>query len=195
MQAGGRTPRGIKLVRGGFKDFGLSILKAGGQWVLGRLLEAWGLKEAVDDLLKPDTEKIIEMIQDLTKRVNNLQRTSDAILKEVAGVNYEVTLAPALKLINSVDTIQQSIVDLVKLNPADAGRPGATKRILDEIHRLEPDRNLLNTLLSTTAGGDGILKAASKKAALRDRWFTPRILRTSGTSITTLPSINFAWPI
>ena len=163
-----------ELVQGGFKDFGLSILKAGGQWVLGRLLEAWGLKEAVDDLLKPDTEKIIEMIQDLTKRVNNLQRTSDAILKEVAGVNYEVTLAPALKLINSVDTIQQSIVDLVKLNPADPGRPGATKRILDEIHRLEPDRNLLNTLLSTTAGGDGILKAASKKAALRDRWFTPQ---------------------
>ena len=163
-----------ELLQGGFKDFGLSILKAGGQWVLGRLLEAWGLKEAVDDLLKPDTEKIIDMIKDLTIRVNNLQRTSDAILKEVAGVNYEVTLAPALKLINSVDTIQQSIVDLVKLNPADPGRTGATKRILDEIHKLEPDRNLLNTLLSTTAGGDGILKAASKKAALRDRWFTPQ---------------------
>ena len=68
-----------KLVKDGLKDFGLSLvsegIQVGGKWVLGRLLDYWGLKDVKEFLLpKPDTEKIIEMIQELTKRVNNLQR-------------------------------------------------------------------------------------------------------------------------
>ena len=54
--------------------------------MLGRLLDEWGLKDVKDFLLpKSDTEKILEMVQELTIRVNNLQKTSDTILKEVAG--------------------------------------------------------------------------------------------------------------
>ena len=78
-----------KMVKDGLKDFGLSILtsaaESGGKWVLGRLLDEWGLKDVKDFLLpKSDTEKILEMVQELTIRVNTLQKTSDTILKEVA---------------------------------------------------------------------------------------------------------------
>ena len=168
-----------KMVRDGLKDFGLSILgdaaSTGGKWILGRLLDEWGLKDLKDFLLpKPDTVKIIEMIQELTRRVNNLQETSDAILKEVTGIAYDVKKQQATTLISRVKTIQQSMVNLMKLDQADPGRTGATKWILDEIKVLEKDRNLLNELLTQTeTGGDGILKAASRKAALQDRWFTP----------------------
>jgi len=172
------------LVTSGLKDFGLSILgdatKSAGKWVLGRLLDEWGLKDVKDFLLpKSDTERLIDMVQELTKRVNNLQKTSDDILKEVLGANYHVTVSPTLTLLSRIKTIQQSIEDLLKLKDDDPGRVGATKRILGEIKQLEPDRNLLNDLLTQTGpGGDGILRAASKKAALKNRWFTPEDSRS-----------------
>jgi hypothetical protein len=167
-----------KLVQDGLKDFGLSILaegaKVGGKWALGRLLDEWGLKEAKDFLLpKPDTEKIIEMIQELTKRVNNLQSTADTILAQVLGVNYNVAIQPSLKLISGIKTQQGEMVNLLKLDPTKE-RVGATKDLLDGIRKLADDRDLLNTLLTPGVPGfDGILIAASKKAGVK-RWFTPR---------------------
>ena len=100
-----------KMVRDGLKDLGLSILakgaEAGGKWVLGRLLDEWGLKDVKDFLLpKSDTQKIIEMIQELTRRVNKLQETSDTILKEVLGTHFNTVVGPALDLIGKVDAIQ-----------------------------------------------------------------------------------------
>ena len=166
------------MVKDGLKDFGLSILtgglESGGKWVLGRLLDDWGLKDVKDFLLpKSDTQKIIEMIQELTLRVNNLQKTSDTILKEVLGTNFNTVLGPAVGLIDKVDAIQASIANLLKLNDDDPGRVGATKDILTEIGAIAPSRNLFNTILTQTVpGGDNLLKAASKKAAVQDRWFT-----------------------
>ena len=168
-----------KMVKDGLKDFGLSILTSGlesaGKWVLGRLLDDWGLKDVKDFLLpKSDTQKIIEMLQELTIRVNNLQKTSDAILKEVAGINYQQTVQPSIDLISSIKTVQQDIVGLLALKDEDPGRVGATKDILNMIQtQIAPKRGLINELmLQTGPGGDGIIRAASKKAALRDRWFT-----------------------
>jgi hypothetical protein len=168
-----------KMVKDGLKDFGLSILtsglESGGKWVLGRLLDDWGLKDVKDFLLpKSDTQKIIEMLQELTIRVNNLQKTSDAILKEVAGINYQQTVQPSIDLISTIKTVQQDIVGLLALKDDDPGRVGATKDILNMIQsQIAPKRGLINELmLQTGPGGDGIIRAASKKAALRDRWFT-----------------------
>jgi len=167
-----------KMVKDGLKDFGLSILtgglESGGKWVLGRLLDDWGLKEVKDFFLpKSDTQKIIEMLQELTIRVNNLQKTSDTILKEVLGTNFNTVLGPSIDLIAKVDAIQTSIANLLKLDDNDAGRVGATKDILAEIGAIVPSRNLFNTILTQTVpGGDNLLKAASKRAAVQDRWFT-----------------------
>ena len=51
---------------------------------------------------------------------------------------------------------------------------GATKDVLKIIkNEIAPKRGLINELmLETGPGGDGIIRAASKKAALQDRWFT-----------------------
>jgi hypothetical protein len=189
-----------KIVRDGLKDFGLSILgdavNAGGKWVLGRLLDEWGLKAIKDFLLpKPDTEKIIEMIQELTKRVNNLQRTTDTILKEVLGLKYDVAIEGAIPILNAVKTQQQEMVNLLKLDQADPGRVGATKEILKGISKLADDRDLLDELLNPTVPGvDGILKSASKKPPRRIDGSPPGTLKASRTSTSTSPSINFAWP-
>ena len=166
-----------KLVQDGFKDFGLSLasegLHVGGKWVLGRLLDYWGLKDVKEFLLpKPDTEKIIEMIQELTKRVNNLQQTADTILKEVLAGQYDAATAPTVPLIDAIDTNQQEMVNLLKLKQEDPGRVGATKRILASVSSLEGQRNRLNLLLTNPIPGvTNILVAASKKAAAQNRWF------------------------
>ena len=167
-----------KLVKDGLKDFGLSLVsegaQVGGKWILGRLLDYWGLKDVKEFLLpKPDTEKIIEMIQELTKRVNNLQQTSDTILKEVLAGQYDAATAPTVPIIDTIDTNQQEMVNLLKLTQDDPGRVGATKRMLASISGLEGQRNRLNLLLTNPIPGvTNILVAASKKAAARDRWFT-----------------------
>ena len=166
-----------KLVKDGLKDFGLSLvsegIQVGGKWVLGRLLDYWGLKDVKEFLLpKPDTEKIIEMLEALNKRVIDLQRTSDTILKEVLAGQYNDAARPTIEIINSIETNQQEISDLVRLPQDDPGRVGATKKILTSISKLEDRRNLLNAFLTHPIPGfTGILVAASKKAGTQDRWF------------------------
>ena len=143
--------------------------------MLGRLLDAWGLKDVKDFLLpKSDTEKLLEMVKELTIRVNKLQETSDKIVKEVAGINYQQTVGPSIELISSIKTAQLAIVNALALNDNEPGRVGATKDVLKIIkNEIAPKRGLINELMIETGpGGDGIIRAASKKAALQDRWFT-----------------------
>ena len=169
-----------KMVKDGLKDFGLSILTSaaasGGKWVLGRLLDEWGLKDVKDFLLpKSDTEKLLEMVQELTIRVNTLQKTADTILKEVLNSRFDNAVSPATSLLSRIDQAQLDIQNLLKLPDNDPGRMGTTKDILEKIRGMDGDRNLLNFLL-TRAGpvGEGILITASKKAAAQDRWFTAK---------------------
>jgi hypothetical protein len=166
-----------KLVKDGLKDFGLSLvsegIQVGGKWVLGRLLDDWGLKDLKDFLLpKPDTQKIIEMIEELTKRVNTLQKTADTILSEVLAGQYADATRPTVPIINAIDTNQQEIANLLKLEQNDPGRVGATKKILASISKLEDQRSLLNTFLTNPIPGvPSILVAASRKAGSQNRWF------------------------
>ena len=165
------------LVKDGLKDFGLSLvsegIQVGGKWLLGRLLDEWGLKDVKEFLLpKSDTEKIIEMIQELSKRVANLQETSNTILKEVLAGQYNDATRPTSSIINAINTNQTDIQNLLRLEQNDPGRLGATKKILTSISKLEDERNLLSAFLSNPIPGvPGILKAASKKAAAQDRFF------------------------
>ena len=50
-----------KLVKDGLKDFGLSLvsegIQVGGKWVLGRLLDYWGLKDVKEFLLPTPTPR------------------------------------------------------------------------------------------------------------------------------------------
>ena len=144
--------------------------------MLGRLLDEWGLKDVKDFLLpKSDTQKLIEMVQELTIRVNTLQKTADTILKEVLNSQFDNAVSPATSLLSRIDQAQQDIQNLLKLPDNDPGRMGTTKDILEKIRGMDDDRNLLNFLL-TRAGpvGEGILITASKKAAAQDRWFTAK---------------------
>ena len=126
-----------KMVKDGLKDFGLSILtsalESGGKWVLGRLLDEWGLKDLKDFCCTSDTTKIIEMIQELTIRVNTLQKTSDTILKEVVNFQFDTAVGPAARLLSRIDQAQLDIQNLLKLATSDPGRIGATKKILEQI--------------------------------------------------------------
>ena len=61
-----------KLVLDGFTDLGLSVLQtgvdAGGKWLVGNLLDAWGLKSIKDFLLPPsDTQVIIRSCKRSTR--------------------------------------------------------------------------------------------------------------------------------
>ena len=168
-----------KMVKDGLKDFGFSILtsalESGGKWVLGRLLDDWGLKDLKDFCCTSDTTKIIEMIQELTIRVNTLQKTADTILKEVVNLQFDTAVGSAAPLLSRIDQAQLDIQNLLKLANSDPGRIGATKKILGQIGGMEKDRNLLNRLLTQSGpGGQNILVTASKKAAAQDRWFTAK---------------------
>jgi hypothetical protein len=169
-----------KMVTDGLKDFGLSILTnaaaSGGKWVLGRLLDEWGLKDVKDFLLpKSDTEKLLEMVQELTIRVNTLQKTADTILTEVLNSQFDQAVAPAVPLLSGIDSTQLDIQNMLKLANSDPGRIGATKDILEKIRDMDKHRDLLNFLLTRSGpAGQSILVTASKKAAAQDRWFTAK---------------------
>ena len=112
------------------------------------------------------------MIEQLTKRVNDLQKTSDTILSEVLAGQYSDATRPTVPIINAIDTNQQDMANLLKLEQNDPGRVGATKQILASISKLEDQRNLLNVFLTNPIPGvPSILVAASKKAGAQDRWF------------------------
>ena len=87
--------------------------------MLGRLLDAWGLKDVKDFLLpKSDTEKLLEMVQELTIRVNNLQKTADTILKEVVNLQFDTAVGSAVALLSRIDQAQLDIQNLLKLATA-----------------------------------------------------------------------------
>jgi hypothetical protein len=82
-----------KLVTDGMSDLGLSVLKwgasEGGKWLLGHLLDAWGLREVKDFLLpKSDTQVIIEMINALNKKVTDLQASVESTKQAVAETQF-----------------------------------------------------------------------------------------------------------
>ena len=165
-------------VTSGLKDFGASfvwdnVIKAGGRWVLGRFLDAYGLS-AVKDFLFPqsDTARLIEMVDRLNIRINALEEKSDRILKEIAELKAQVAATPAIRLLTHIDTNHNSLKNLAKLKPDEPGRAGATHALLRAIANDLDDRHLLNTVVAGK-NGPGVLVLESRRAALAP-FFTPK---------------------
>ena len=165
-------------VTSGLKDFGASfvwdnVIKAGGKWVLGRFLDAYGLS-AVKDFLFPqsDTARLIEMVDRLNVRINALEEKSDKILKEIAELKAQVAATPAIRLLTHIDTNHNSLKNLAKLKPDEVGRAGATHALLRAIANDLDDRHLLNTVVAGK-NGPGVLVLESRRAVLAP-FFTPR---------------------
>ena len=165
-------------VTSGLKDFGASfvwdnVVKAGGKWVLGRFLDAYGLS-AVRDFLFPqsDTARLIEMVERLTVRINALEEKSDKILKEIAELKAQVAATPAIRLLTHIDTNHNSLRNIAKLKPDEVGRAGATHALLRAIANDLDDRGLLNTVVAGK-NGPGVLVLESRRAAVAP-FFTPK---------------------
>ena len=127
-----------KMVTDGLKDFGLSILTSaaasGGKWVARPVARRVGPQGPQGlPAAKSDTTKLIEMIQELTIRVNTLQKTADTILKEVLNSRFDNAVSPADHLLSRIDQAQLDIQNLLKLPDNDPGRMGTTKEILEKI--------------------------------------------------------------
>jgi hypothetical protein len=159
------------------KDFGASffwekVVGGGSKWVLGRFLDAYGLREVKDFLFpKSDTEKLLEMVQRLNVRINALEATGNKILREIAVLKTQVAASPAVQLLTHIDTNQNSLQGLAKLDPNKPGLKGGTRALLSAIAVDLPNRNLLHSIVAGR-GVPGLLVQDSQRAAA-GQFFTP----------------------
>jgi hypothetical protein len=161
----------------GLKDFGASfvwenVVGGGSRWVLGRFLDAYGLRDVKDFLFpKSDTEKLLEMVSQLTVRINALEATGNKILREIAELKTQVAASPAVQLLTHIDTNQNTLQGLAKLDPTKPGLKGGTRALLTAIAVDLPNRNLLHSIVAGR-GGAGLLVEDSRRAST-GQFFTP----------------------
>ena len=165
-----------KAALGGLTDFGasfaVSAVGAGAKWAFGRFLDFYGLNEIKDFILpKSDTERLLEMVQQINIRLNNLEASSDRLLKAIAELSTSVLAGRATELLTHINTNHNTLVSLTKLDPSKPGLMGGTRGLLDRIALDEPNRNLLHDVLAGSGGERGLLVADSRRAAA-GRFFT-----------------------
>jgi hypothetical protein len=165
-----------KAALSGLSDFGASLLvdaiSAGGKWALGRFLDHYGLRDIKEFLLpRSDTEKLLEMVQQLSVRMNALESTGRQALKEIAALRSQVAAGDALVLLTHIDTNQNTMIGLAELDPGKPGLKGATRALIAAIALDEPNRNLLHNVLAGVTD-DGLLILDSHRGAAEE-FFTP----------------------
>ncbi len=125
-----------KAALGGLTDFGasfaVSAVGAGAKWAFGRFLDFYGLNEIKDFILpKSDTERLLEMVQQINIRLNNLEASSDRLLKAIAELSTSVLAGRATELLTHINTNHNTLVSLTKLDPSKPGLMGGTRGLLD----------------------------------------------------------------
>jgi len=131
-----------QFLRDGFYELGQSAfqqgVEAGGRWLLGNLLDLWGLKEVKDFLLpKGDTEIILDILKDLNARVTQIQVTVESIKQAQAEVQYGSKVDAIKPVITTIDTINSMLRHLATRTREDATRVGYAKEIAKKIEALD----------------------------------------------------------
>ncbi|HSS62525.1 MAG TPA: hypothetical protein VLK30_13805, partial [Candidatus Limnocylindrales bacterium] len=169
-----------KLVTSGMSDLGLSVLKwgaeEGGKWLLGHLLDAWGLRAVKDFLLpKSDTQVIIAMMNALNKKVTDLQAAVESTKQAVAETQFSTLVAQTDGEAASINKLSTELTFIAALPVNDPGRIEASKNLVVDIGKQLADPDVggkLNQALAKPVGNT-ILKAASQVYGTQ-RFFTNR---------------------
>lgn len=169
-----------KLVTDGMSDLGLSVVKwgaqEGGKWLLGHLLDAWGLKSVKDFLLpKSDTQVIIAMMNALNKKVTELQATVESTKQAVAETQFSTLVAQTDGEAASINKLSTELTFIASLKADDPLRIEASKNLVVDIGKQLADPDVggkLNQALAKPVGNT-ILKAASQVYGTQ-RFFTNR---------------------
>jgi hypothetical protein len=168
-----------KLVTSGFQDLGLSLakqgLQAGGKWLLGKLLDEWGLKDLKDVLLpKSDTEVIREILDSINKRVVEVQISVESVKQAVAESQYSQLVAETNKQTAAIDKITEELAVVARMAKEDKTRVNYSQTVIEKIKKLDDDHvsaTLNKALDNPVRLANDILKAASQVMGTR-RFFT-----------------------
>jgi hypothetical protein len=171
-----------KLIADGFSDLGVSVLKAGveagGKWLIGKLLDEWGLTELKDFLLpKSDTQVILEILNSLNQRVTELQITVESTKQAVSESQFSVLVAATNPQTAAIDQLTEDLAVVAEMPPDDKSRVNFASDVVRRIEQQLYDNSVAKTLdqaLDNSApNANDILKAASQVYATR-RWFTAK---------------------
>ena len=170
-----------KLLLGGFQDLGLSLARsgaeAGGKWLIGKLLDEWGLKDVKDFLLPRDsTEVMLELLGTINRKVTELQASVESTKQAVAESQYSVLVGLTNPQTAAIDQITEELAFVAKTPVDEPTRVKFTKAVVGHIEKQLVDTSaaaLLHRALDNPAPDtNDILKAASQVYATR-RFFTP----------------------
>jgi hypothetical protein len=165
-----------QFIKDGFAELGTSLLasglEAGGKWLLGNLLDQWGLKEVKDFLLpKGDTEIIIDILNSMNARITDVQRTVEGIKQGQAELQYGNRVAELKPVLDSIDTINSNFKYLATLTKEDPTRVNYAKQVVSKIQdldRMNPIVKMHRVLYYTDPlNPNDLLKAASQVVATR----------------------------
>lgn len=174
------------LIAGGFEQLAASLviggLESGGANLIGRMLDYYGLKSLAELINgKPDTQIIIEILQDLSKRVTRLQETVEGTKLAVAESQYSLLVRDMTRdwtiPIDAVSLKLKAVAaaPLPKTPAEDARRVRFARDVVDEIRTNFVDRfatlQMHQALDTQVPAANDILKAASQIYGAR-RWFT-----------------------
>ena len=120
------------LIKGGFQDLGYSIfasgLEQGGRYLVGRLLDQWGLKSLSDFVNgPPDTQIIIEMLNALSVRLTTLQETVESTKQAVAESQYSNLVKDMTRdWTGPIDAITRELDFIARAAPTPPAMPAPT---------------------------------------------------------------------
>ena len=164
-----------------------TAVSAGAKWAFGRFLDYYGLRDIKDFILpRSDTERLLEMVQQINIRLNNLEASSDRLLKAIAELSTSVLAGRATELLTHINTNQNTLVSLTKLDPSKPGLMGGTRGLLDSDRprRAEPQpapRRPGGQRRRARAARRG-LAARRRRAVLHDRRLEVRPASSTSTT-------------
>ncbi len=174
------------LIKGGFQELGYSLfasgVETGGRYLVGRLLDYWGLKSLADLINgKPDTQVIIEILQDLNKKVTKLQETVESTKLAVAESQYSLLVRDMTRdwtvPIDAISLELKAVAEAPepKTPAEDAARKKYAREVVGHIKKNLVDKfaamQMHQALDTPVPAANDILKAASQVYGAR-RWFT-----------------------
>ena len=156
--------------------------KTAARYLVGRLLDYWGLKSLADLINgKPDTQVIIEILQDLNKKVTKLQETVESTKLAVAESQYSLLVRDMTRdwtvPIDAISLELKAVAEAPKpKTPAeDAARVQYAREVVGHIKKNLVDKfaamQMHQALDTPVPAANDILKAASQIYGAR-RWFT-----------------------
>ncbi|MFL5828957.1 MAG: hypothetical protein ACJ76X_03480 [Solirubrobacteraceae bacterium] len=163
------------LITDGLKDLGSGVLKwaagAAGKWLLGHILEQWGLK---DILLPPsDTEVIIQMMKALTEKVAAIHLQVDSVKKALAQSEFNILVGQRDPEVAAINSLWDRLQYVAAIKEKDRYGIELSQKLVSDIGTRLVKPGVADTLNLSLGKphADGILRAASHVYGAK-RFFT-----------------------